>query len=113
MAICTEDARAYNWIVEIDEWWPRVEIEVRRWLVNHPWHPVHKYAMEQVEAAGGPAADSRWWQPMKGWEGGELFLPQDAHLWIIRHPDTESLREPHERDPRADYMGRGWPRRQG
>ena len=98
--------------MEIEEWWPRVPEVVRRRLINHPWDPVALYVMEQVHEAGGPAPDSGWWEPNKGWENGELFLPREAHLWLLRQPDTEDLREAPERDPRADYMSRGWPRRQ-
>jgi hypothetical protein len=103
---------AFNCTVELEDWWPEVNVEVRRWLVNHPWDPVHPFAMEQVEAAGGPAAASGWWEPRNGWDNGELFLPQAAHLWIIRHPETEELGEQQKRDSRADYMSRGWPRRE-
>lgn len=98
--------------VEIDEWWPFTPEVVRRRLINHPWTPVAPYVMEQVRLAGGPASDSGWWQPERGSTSGELFLPPEAHLWILKQSDTESLREPVERDPRADYFSRGWPRRQ-
>ena len=97
--------------MEIEEWWQDVPEIVRRRLVNHPWDPVAPYVMEQVHLAGGPAPDSGWWEPAKGWNNGELFLPREAHLWIIRHRDTEALREAPERDPRADYFSKGWPRR--
>jgi hypothetical protein len=68
--------------------------------------------MEQVELAGGPAPASGWWRSSKGWDNSELFLPHDANTWIGEQPETEGLREPVERDPRADYFSRGWPRRQ-
>ena len=67
--------------------------------------------MEQVEAAGGPTPDSGWWEPMKGWDNGEMFLPREAYMWIIRQPETAELTEIPKRDPRADYFARGWPRR--
>lgn len=98
--------------VEIEQWWPQTPEVVRRRLINHPWEPVAPYVMEQVHLAGGPAPDSGWWQSERGWENGELFLPQAAHLWILKQPDTKSLREAQERDSRADYFSRGWPRRQ-
>ncbi|HEX7835334.1 MAG TPA: hypothetical protein VF479_07680 [Pseudolysinimonas sp.] len=98
--------------MEIEEWWPNLDEVVRRRLINHPWEPVAPYVMEQVRDAGGPAQDSGWWEQHKGWVGGELFMPREAHLWILGQPDTKRLRESSERDPRADYLGRGWPRRQ-
>lgn len=96
--------------MDIEEWWPNVVEAVRRQLVNHPWDPVAPFCIDEVEKAGGPAFDSGWWQPMRDWPG-ELGLPREAHLWIIAQHETSALREPPERDPRADYMGRGWWRR--
>lgn len=97
--------------MEIEQWWPSVPDVIRRRLVNHPWDPVSPYVMEQVHEAGGPAPASGWWEHAKGWDNGELFLPRAAHLWILAQVETDELREPVERDPRADYFKRGWPRR--
>lgn len=68
--------------------------------------------MEQVALAGGPLADSGWWEPARGWEDGDVCVPYEAREWIRAQPDTKGLYMKHERDPRADYMGRAWPRRQ-
>lgn len=95
--------------VDIEEWWPSLAEVVRRRLINHPWDPVAPYVMDE----GGPASASGWWRSSKGWGNGELFLPHGANEWINHQPDTEGMREPVERDPRADYLSRGWPRRQG
>lgn len=98
--------------VGTESWWQSAPEVVRRRLVNHPWEPVSVYVMEEVHRAGGPAPDSGWWESWKGFEQGELFLPGAAHRRILRQAETEALREAPERDSRADYLGRGWPRRQ-
>lgn len=98
--------------MSIESWRYDVPDVVCRRLVNHPWEPVTPYVREEVHLAGGPAPASGWWSPAKGDESGHAYLPQEPHLWILRQPETPELREPPERDHRADYFRRGWLRRQ-
>lgn len=96
-------------IAPIEEWWPHLGVELRRWIVNNLWSPMHGYAREEIQRSGGPSDADEFWQR---WDDGSLLLPQEAVRWIIAHPDSAELRQPVQDDPRARYFQRQhWPYR--
>lgn len=95
-------------MTEINEWWPLLHEEIRRWLVNNFWSPVAPYSISEIERLGGPAADEAFWER----RDDGLYLPHDAVMWIVRCADFERLNVPKGPDPRAAYFRRGWPYRQ-
>jgi hypothetical protein len=95
-------------MVPIDEWWPLLDEQIRRWVVNNFWSPVAPYSLTEIARLGGPAGDDPYWTH----RDGETYLPAEAVQWIIENPDFEKLNMPKEPDPRAAYFRRGWPRRQ-
>lgn len=95
--------------VGIEEWWPQLDEALRDWLVNNFWGPLHDYALERIQLAGGPGAESEWWKRERD---GSLYLPQEAVQWIIRHPDRQRMGREQEPDARAAYFRRTWPHRQ-
>lgn len=38
----------------IDEWWPTVNREVRRWVAGHLFTPLSPFSLDEIEKAGGP-----------------------------------------------------------
>lgn len=88
----------------IGEWWPLVDEQIRRWMVNNFWSPVAPYSVSEIERVGGPAVDDDYWDL----RDGEIYLPSDAVQWIVKSPDFERLTMPRKPDPRAAYFRRGW-----
>lgn len=95
-------------MVSIDEWWPQLHQEIRRWMVNNFWSPVAEFSIEEIARLGGPGREDQFWDQ----RDGELYLPAEAVQWIIKTPDFEQLKMKKEPDPRAAYFRRGWPHRQ-
>lgn len=95
-------------MLSIDEWWPQLHQEVRRWIVNNFWSPVTPYAMKEIARLRGPGTDDQFWDQ----RDGELYLPAEAIQWIAKSPDFNDLKMPKVPDPRAAYFRRGWPHRQ-
>lgn len=90
---------------DIEEWWPLLDEAIRRWFVNNFWSPIAPYSLGEIERLGGPAADEPYWKR----QDNEIYLPQEAILWIVGSPDFEKFCVPKEPDPRAAYFRRGWP----
>lgn len=103
-----DNADADSPAAAIDEWWPLLHEEIRRWMVNNFWSPVPEYSVDEITRLGGPGRTHSFWDR----RDGELYLPAEAVRWIIRCPDFEQLKLPKEPDPRAAYFRRGWPYRQ-
>lgn len=66
--------------MEITEWWPRLEPQVRDWLVAHNGEAVDAEVLNKIVAAGGVLASDAWWIGESGPEG--FFLSDDAVDWI-------------------------------
>lgn len=94
-------------MVPIDEWWPLLDEQIRRWTVNNLWSPVAPYSLAEIARLGGPTQDDPYWTH----RDGETFLPGEAVQWIVETADFEKLNMPKKPDPRAAYFRRGWPRR--
>ena len=91
----------------IDEWWPLVNREVRRWVAGNMFTALSPFSLEEIEKAGGPDPDDPYWA--RDSEGIERFLPTDAVTWMSANGEVG--RESAEQDPRAAYFRRSWPRR--
>jgi hypothetical protein len=62
----------------IEEWWPLLDEQIRRVLVNGIWMPVSKFARTEIERLGGPGArDDFWHQRSDDW-----YLSHSAVQWI-------------------------------
>lgn len=92
----------------IDVWWPQLNEVLRSVLVNNLWSPLSDYALSEISRFGGPERNDDFYK----FEGGDLYLPGDAVVWIVRSPDSKTLSRPHHEDPRAKYFRRSWPQRQ-
>jgi hypothetical protein len=44
-------------VVPIDEWWPLLDEQIRRWMVNNFWSPVAPYSLAEIARLGGPGED--------------------------------------------------------
>jgi hypothetical protein len=95
-------------VSEIDTWWPQLHEQIRRVIVNGLWSPVAPFSLGEIERLGGPQPDDAYWER----RDVEAYLPRDAISWLIETQDFKLLSEPKGRDPRAVYLGRGWPYRQ-
>jgi hypothetical protein len=95
-------------MTDISEWWPLLDEQIRRWMVNNYWSAVAAYSVGEIARVGGPAEDDPFWERREG----EYYLPHDAVMWVIGCPDFERLNTPKGPDLRAAYFRRGWPRRQ-
>jgi hypothetical protein len=95
-------------VSDIGAWWPHLDEQIRRWIVNNFGSPVAPYTISEIEHAGGPSANDVYWER----RDGEFYLPGDAVQWILKSTDFERLAIPKKPDPRAAYFKRGWPRRQ-
>lgn len=95
-------------VSRISEWWPLLDEQIRRWLVNNYWSPLAQFTQTEIARAGGPAADDAYWDV----RDNERYLPHDAVVWIIKCSDFERFSMPKKPDPRAAYFRRGWPHRQ-
>ena len=83
----------------IDEWWPRLDEQIRFWAVNNLFSPLAQFTLGEIERVGGPAADDQYW---KQGTDGSRSLPAEAIRWITRCDDFSALSRPHEPDPRAN-----------
>lgn len=43
----------------IDEWWPRLDEQIRRWFVNNLWSPIASFSIGEIARLGGPGPDDR------------------------------------------------------
>lgn len=73
--------------MDIADWWPQLDIEIRRVLVNGIWSPVSPYAQSEIARLGGPRPDSTYWKH----SDGEVYLPSEAVTWIIESPNNGLL----------------------
>jgi hypothetical protein len=94
-------------VIPIDEWWPLLDEQIRRWMVNNFWSPVAPYSLAEIARLGGPGEDDPYWTH----RDRETYLPSEAVQWIISSPDFEQMSMPKKPDPRAAYFRRGWPHR--
>jgi len=93
----------------IEEWWPALDVELRRWIANNIWTPMHDYARAEIQRAGGPADNDAFW---KRWDDGSRLLPSEAVRWIVAHADSSDSKDQVRDDPRAAYFKRQhWPYR--
>lgn len=92
-------------MVGIDEWWPLLDEQIRRWMVNNFWSPVAPYSLTEIARHGGPAEDDAYWDH----RDGETYLPSEAVQWIVKSRDFDKLNMPKQPDPRVAYFRRGWP----
>jgi len=92
----------------IDEWWPRLDDQIRVWVVNNLFSPLAPFTLGEIERVGGAAADDQYW---KKETDGSRSLPAEAIRWITRCADYSTMSRPQEPDPRAAYFKRSWPQR--
>jgi hypothetical protein len=88
-------------VIPIDEWWPLLDEQIRRWMVNNFWSPVAPYSLAEIARLGGPGEDDPYWTH----RDRETYLPSEAVQ------DFEQMNMPKKPDPRAAYFRRGWPHR--
>ena len=90
----------------IDEWWPLVNREVRRWVAGKLFSVLSPFSLDEIAKAGGPAPGDPYWARDR--QGIERYLPADAVKWISMNGGVG--RESAEQDTRAAYFRRSWPR---
>ena len=64
----------------IEQWWPRLTEQTRRWLIENNGDRVPLGILEEITTAGGVPAEEAWWFGSRGPFG---FLFSDAGVdWI-------------------------------
>jgi hypothetical protein len=94
--------------MEIQEWFPLLNSEYRRWIEGHPYAVLAESVLDEIIAVGGPTRDDPYWARESSWDyvdhADPRFLPQDAVQWIYslpnRHEDSDAGK-PH---PSAAYF---------
>jgi hypothetical protein len=47
--------------MNILEWWPLVDAETRRWLIEHNGEPLPPHVIADIMGVTGGTTDSEWW----------------------------------------------------
>jgi hypothetical protein len=79
-------------VVAIDVWWPRLPPATRDWLIANNGDAVPDAIVEQIGAAGGPAAADPWWT--RDEESTGRYLPDAATDWIEETANDETPNAP-------------------
>lgn len=66
-------------MVSIDEWWPELHQEIRRWMVNNFWSPVAEFSVEEIARLGGPGRGGQF----RDQRDGELSIPTYSGQLVI------------------------------
>lgn len=46
----------------IEDWWPPLDVGLRRWITNNIWTPLDDYARSEPIRFGGPDDTGDFWQ---------------------------------------------------
>jgi hypothetical protein len=65
-------------MTDIAGWWPLLNEQIRRVIVNGLWSPIAPFTLGEIERIGGRAADDDYWVR----RDVNAYLPQAAVLWI-------------------------------
>ena len=71
-------------LMEIIEWWPKLDPDAQRWLIAHNGEAVSAEVLEKIVAVGGSA------QRDGESETDDFFLSDDAIDWIEATANDES-----------------------
>lgn len=74
--------------MEIIEWWPKLDDNVKAWLVAHNGEAVPPEALSKIVEAGGSVTSSAWWVGQSGPDG--FHLSDEAVDWIETVANGES-----------------------
>jgi len=72
----------------IIEWWPLLRLETRLWLIANNGDAVPPQIVEEIVAAGGPAAADAWWADLD--DSPCRCMPDDAVDWIEEAANDEA-----------------------
>lgn len=71
----------------IEAWWLMLRLETRQWLVANNGDAIPPQIVDEIVAAGGPAATDPWWADLDGSPGRSM--PDDAVDWIEEAANEE------------------------
>jgi len=71
----------------IEAWWPLLRLETRQWLIANNGDVVLPQIVDEIVAAGGPAATDASWANVDDSPG--RCMPDDAVDWIEEAANDE------------------------
>ena len=74
--------------MEIEDWWPKLTLASRDWLVANNGDAVPHEILSEIAAAGGPDKSTSWWTGQIDSEG--FHFPDDAVDWVEAIANDES-----------------------
>ncbi len=94
--------------MEIQEWFPLLNTEFRRWIESHPHAALAESVLEEIAQVGGPSRDDAFWSRDSVWgydgRGDPRFLPTEAVKWIYSLPDRHKDPDAGKPHPSAAYF---------
>jgi hypothetical protein len=73
--------------MRIDEWWPRLDVAARQWLIENNGDVVPPTVLDQIIAVTGTSPDDTSWLGENDTEG--LLLSDEAVDWIEQLANEE------------------------
>jgi len=67
--------------MDIEQWWPLISADTRRWLIDHNGEPVPDDLAGEIARAGGTVSSEAWWIDDVGTDGA-LILSDAGVDWI-------------------------------
>ena len=72
---------AHTGPMDIEQWWPLISADTRRWLIAHNGEPVPDDVAGEITRAGGRVGSEAWWIDDIGTDGAVVL--SDAGVdWI-------------------------------
>lgn len=94
--------------MNIDEWFPLLNREYRRWIESHPYAVLAEPVLEEIAQVGGPTRDDPYWSRDSLWGDVERhnprYLPKQAVKWIYSLPDRHEDPDAGKPHPSAEYF---------